>query len=194
MITCVIEFGKEKQLMIMKTIKTRLYYEKATAFCREMVFAAGVFLLFITFVMQSYAVEGGSMQPTLESGERLIAEKLSYRFGSIEQGDIVVLYYPADTSKTFVKRVIARPGDVIEIKNGVPQINGSALPEDYVTQSFRSHDFIKPVHIPAGYYFVMGDHRNVSFDSRHFGLVPEKYILGRAVLRFWPLTRINLFS
>ncbi|MBN2383095.1 signal peptidase I [bacterium] len=178
----------------LKHEKPGTWFVKARAFTGELFVTALIFLVVITFVMQSYAVEGSSMQPTLESGDRLIAEKVSYRFGSIDQGDIVVLYYPADPSKTFIKRVIARPGDTIAFKEGTPVVNGATLSEAFVSPLFRSHESRRSMVVPPGYYFVMGDHRNVSYDSRHFGFVPEKYILARAVVRFWPLNKIGLIG
>lgn len=178
--------------MEQKEKQPQTFINKVKQFFRELCVTGMVFLLFITFVMQTYAVDGRSMQPTLEDGERLIAEKISYRFSDIEVGDVVILYYPYNPDQTYVKRVVARPGDVLEIKNGTPIVNGESLSEPFLDSKFRSYETVAPVKIPAGYYFVMGDHRNASYDSRYFGFVPQKYILAHVIFRYWPLNRISV--
>lgn len=158
----------------------------------DMLVMGMAFLLFITFVMQTYAIEGASMEPTLLEGERVIAEKLSTRFGEIERGDVVVLLFPADVSKRFVKRVIAVPGDTVEVRHGRTVVNKKMVKEPYVPDEFRSFETSSPIVVPPGYYFVMGDHRTVSYDSRQFGFVPQRYILGRAIFAIWPPQKFGL--
>ena len=144
-------------------------------------------MLIVTFGFQVARVEGMSMAPTLEDQDRLIVNKLIYRLSSPRKGDIVMLYYPVNPDKSFVKRVIAEEGDMVRIVDGHVFVNDVPLNDDYVPNEFRSHDDYGPQVIPEGYYFVMGDHRNNSSDSRHWGMVPKKYIIGKVQVRWWPL-------
>ena len=130
--------------------------------------------LIVTFGFQVARVDGLSMAPTLEDHDRLIVNKLVYELGDPRPGDIVMLYYPLNPEKMFVKRVIAREGDVVRIVDGHVYVNDVPLHDDYVPAEFRSHDDWGPTVIQQGYYFVMGDHRNNSLDSRHWGPVPKK--------------------
>jgi signal peptidase I len=133
------------------------------------------------------------MAPTLADQDRLIVNKIAYRFGAPHVGDIVMLYYPLNPDKSFVKRVIAEEGDQVRIVEGRVYRNEVPLDDDYVPAEFRSHEDWGPEVIPDGYYFVMGDHRNNSSDSRHWGMVPKKYIIGKVQLRWWPLPKARLF-
>jgi signal peptidase I len=133
------------------------------------------------------------MAPTLADQDRLIVNKLAYQLHDPHIGDIVMLYYPIDPKKSFVKRVIAEEGDVVRIENGRVYRNEVPINDDYVLPEFRSHDNWGPQVIPDGYYFVMGDHRNNSSDSRHWGMVPKKYIIGKVQLRWWPLPKAHVF-
>jgi len=145
----------------------------------------------IAFVAQAFRVQGTSMEPLLLDGERIVVNKFLYRFRAIERGDVVVFWYPRDPSVSFVKRVVALPGDFVEIRGGELAVNGVAVKEPYLPASFRDHDSYGPTEVRKGYYFVLGDHRRSSNDSRSWGEVPEKYIYGRAVFRFWPMSRIG---
>ncbi len=150
--------------------------------------------LIVTFGLQVARVEGKSMEPTLQDQDRLIVNKAAYRFfGDPEPGDIVMLYYPRDPDKSFVKRVIAEEGDQVRIVDGRVFVNDVPMPEDFVPPEYRSHDDFGPSIIPEGYYFVMGDHRNNSSDSRHWGFVPKKYIIGKVQLRWWPIPTAHVF-
>jgi signal peptidase I len=149
--------------------------------------------LIVTFVCQVARVDGVSMAPTLADQDRLVVNKLIYRFNSPQRGDVVMLYYPEDPDKSFVKRVIAEPRDEIHIVDGQVFVNGMALLDDFVAPEFRSHDDFGPLTLPRGYYFVMGDHRNNSSDSRDWGPVPKKYIVGKVQLRWWPIPRADVF-
>jgi len=146
----------------------------------------------ITFVAQAFRVQGTSMLPMLEDGERIIVNKFIYRFHSIERGDVVVFWYPRDPSVSFIKRVVGLPGDVVEVRAGTVYVNSRPLAEGYVDPKFRDDDSYSPVDVRRGYYYVLGDHRNSSNDSRSWGEVPEKYIYGRAVFRFWPFSKIGV--
>jgi signal peptidase I len=157
-------------------------------------FSAAVYaILIVTFLFQVARVEGQSMSPTLEDQDRLIVNKLAYRIGEPRRGDIVMLYYPLDPDKSFVKRVIAEEGDSVRIVDGRVYVNDVPLNDDYVPAEYRSRDDWGPQVIPDGYYFVMGDHRNNSSDSRHWGMVPKRYIIGRVQLRWWPVATARLF-
>jgi signal peptidase I len=160
---------------------------------KTLVSAAVYATLIVTFGFQVARVDGLSMAPTLEDHDRLIVNKLVYELSEPRPGDIVMLYYPLNPEKMFVKRVIAKEGDVVRIVDGKVYVNDLPLQDDYVPQEFRSHDDYGPEVVKQGYYFVMGDHRNNSSDSRHWGLVPKKYIVGKVKLRWWPLQDAKIF-
>jgi len=149
--------------------------------------------LIVTFGFQVARVDGLSMAPTLEDRDRLIVNKLVYELGEPRPGDIVMLYYPLNPEKMFVKRVIAREGDTVRIVDGRVYVNDIPLADNYVPPEFRSHDDWGPQVVQQGYYFVMGDHRNNSSDSRHWGPVPKKYIVGKVKVRWWPLQDARIF-
>lgn len=151
-----------------------------------------VFVLIGVFAVQPVVVEGTSMLPQLDDGERLLVNKLVYykwrnvSWGHLERGDIVVFWYPSDPDKSYVKRVIGLPGETVEVRTGKVYINGRELKEPYIetihNQNLREN-VIK--NVDQHYYFVMGDNRDNSSDSRVWGLVPEKYIYGKAFFRYW---------
>jgi signal peptidase I len=160
---------------------------------QTLVSAAVYATLIVTFGVQVARVDGLSMAPTLEDHDRLIVNKLVYELGDPRPGDIVMLYYPLNPEKMFVKRVIAKEGDTVRIVDGRVYVNDQPLHDDYVPNEFRSHDDWGPQIIQQGYYFVMGDHRNNSSDSRHWGPVPKKYIVGKVKVRWWPLHDARIF-
>jgi signal peptidase I len=145
----------------------------------------------IAFVAQAFRVQGTSMEPLLLDGERIVVNKFVYRFRAIERGDVVVFWYPKEPSVSFVKRVVALPGDVVELRAGQLVVNGLEVRESYLPASFKDNDNLAPTVVRKGYYFVLGDHRRSSNDSRNWGEVPEKYIYGKAVFRFWPFARMG---
>ncbi len=149
--------------------------------------------LVVTFGVQVARVEGQSMAPTLADQDRLIVNKLSYQLGAPQRGDIVMLYYPLDPDKSYVKRVIAEAGDAVRVVDGRVYVNDVPMRDDFVSAEYRSHDDWGPQVIPEGYYFVMGDHRNGSSDSRHWGFVPKKYIIGKVSIRWWPVPHARVF-
>jgi signal peptidase I len=146
----------------------------------------------ITFVAQAFRVQGTSMLPLLEDGERIIVNKLVYRFSPIEHGDVVVFWYPREPSVSFIKRVVGLPGDTVELRRGTLYVNGSPVEERYLKRQFKDRDTYPPVQVQKGFYYVLGDHRNSSNDSRSWGEVPERYIYGKALFRFWPLSKMGL--
>ena len=160
---------------------------------QTLVSAAVYATLIVTFGFQVARVDGLSMAPTLEDHDRLIVNKLVYELGDPRPGDIVMLYYPLNPEKMFVKRVIAKEADTVRIVDGRVYVNDIPLRDDYVPAEFRSHDDWGPQVIQQGYYFVMGDHRNNSSDSRHWGSVPKKYIVGKVKVRWWPIQDARLF-
>jgi len=167
--------------------------EEVVAWLKTLASAAVYATLIVTFGFQVARVEGQSMAPTLADQDRLIVNKLAYRIGEPQVGDIVMLYYPLRPEKSFVKRVIAAEGDQVRIVDGKIYRNDVLMDDSFVPPEFRSHDDWGPRVIDEGYYFVMGDHRNNSSDSRHWGLVPKKYIIGRVQLRWWPVPNARLF-
>ena len=160
---------------------------------QTLVSAAVYATLIVTFGFQVARVDGQSMAPTLEDHDRLIVNKLVYEVGEPRPGDIVMLYYPLNPEKMFVKRVIAKEGDTVRIVDGRVYVNDQPLHDDYVAAEFRSHDDWGPQVVQQGYYFVMGDHRNNSSDSRHWGFVPKKYIVGKVKVRWWPIQDARIF-
>ena len=167
--------------------------EELVAWLKTFASAAVYATLIVTFGFQVARVEGKSMEPTLEDQDRLIVNKAIYKFFEDPQpGDIVMHYYPADPDKSFVKRIIAEAGDTVRIEDGEVYVNEVPFP-DAIPPEFRSHEDYGPEVVQDAYYFVMGDHRNNSSDSRTWGQVPKKYIVGKVQLRWWPLTDAKMF-
>jgi signal peptidase I len=167
------------------------FWAESRLLIRDLVFALMFAALAVVFVVQPVKVEGTSMLPRLHDGERIFVNKLIY-YGlpKLERGDIIVFWYPNDPSKSYIKRIIGLPNETVEVREGRILINGSVLQEPYLDPELNlSHASQAPVQVKEHYYFVMGDNRDHSSDSRIWGLVPEKYIYGKALLRYWPLPR-----
>ena len=162
------------------------------AWTRDLLLAIGLAMVIIIFLYQPVKVEGTSMAPLLTDQERIFINKFVYRFEPIERGDVVVFWYPLDRSKSFIKRVVGLPGEMVEIRQGRAYGNGKRLEEPYVPRQFTDGSTYGPVRVPPGEYFVMGDHRASSNDSRVFGPVPDRYISGKAVFAYWPMDRFGL--
>jgi signal peptidase I len=150
--------------------------------------------LIVTFGFQVARVEGRSMEPTLQDQDRLVVNKLAYRMHDPEIGDVVMLLHPSHPEQTLVKRVVAAPGDTIGFEAGVLVRNGVPEAETFVPPEFRQPDERPAILVPDGFYYVLGDHRSNSTDSRSFGPVPRKYILGRVQVRWWPIPAAKRFE
>ena len=150
-------------------------------------------IVVIVFVYQPVKVEGTSMMPGLLDQDRIFINKYTYQLGlgNIERGDLVVFEYPFDVSKKYIKRVIGLPGDYVEIYNGRVMVNGVELNEDYVPADYRDHMSAPKSVIPLNHFYVMGDHRSSSNDSRMWGTVERKHIYGKAVFIYWPLDKMG---
>ncbi|HTT32551.1 MAG TPA: signal peptidase I [Methylomirabilota bacterium] len=154
---------------------------------RDLLIAIGLALVIIVFLYQPVKVEGTSMAPLLSDQERIFINKFVYRFEPIQRGDVVVFWYPVDPSKSFIKRVVGLPGETVEIRQGVVYVNGKALPEPYVPPQYEDMSDYPATKVPEDKFFVMGDHRISSNDSRVFGAVASRFIYGRAVFAYWPV-------
>ena len=158
----------------------------AILWLRDLLISAAASVLIITFLYQPVRVEGTSMLPRLEDHDRLFINKFVYRFSAIERGDVVVFHYPRDPEKSYIKRVIALPGDHIRIDHGQVWLNDRRLREPYVPEAYEDSRSMRDMVVPDDAYFVMGDHRSISSDSREFGPVDRSLIYGKAVFVYWP--------
>jgi signal peptidase I len=166
---------------------------------RDVIFAGVIAILIVGFVVQPVRVEGQSMMPKLHDQDRIFVNKFIYPLREwigdkepIKRGDIVVLLYPDDPSKSYIKRVVGLPGEEVNVENGRLYINGEQIDEPYLDQEYLSADSMPgSVHVKEHHYFVLGDNRRNSSDSRYWGLVPEKYIYGKAIFRYYPFTPVE---
>jgi signal peptidase I len=161
---------------------------------RDLLIAIGLALVIIVFLYQPVKVEGTSMAPLLSDQERIFINKFVYRFEPIQRGDVVVFWYPLDHSKSFIKRVVGLPGEAVEIRQGAVYVDGRIVPEPYVPPQYEDLSDFGPVRVPKDNYFVMGDHRISSNDSRVFGPVASRFIYGRAVFAYWPVEHFGSLS
>ncbi len=158
---------------------------------RDLLISAAVSVFIIVFVYQPVKVEGTSMMPGLDDQERIFINKFVYRWEPIERGDVVVFRYPQDPTKSYIKRVIGVAGDHIRIEEGRVYVNGRELEEPYVLGYFRDDRSYPEMTVPAHSFFVLGDHRNMSSDSRDFGPIPEQSVYGKAVFVYWPFDKVG---
>ena len=158
---------------------------------RDLIISLAISAFIIVFLYQPVKVEGTSMMPSLDDQERIFVNKFVYRWEPIERGDIVVFRYPRDPSKSYIKRVIGVPGDRIRIDAGQLFVNNEAVEEDYVPAAYADERSYSEIVVPPRSYFVLGDHRSMSNDSRDFGPVREGYIFGKAVFGYWPMDRLG---
>jgi signal peptidase I len=158
---------------------------------RDLMISLAISAFIIIFLYQPVKVEGTSMMPSLDDQERIFVNKYVYRLEPIQRGDIVVFRYPRDTSKSFIKRVIGLAGDHIRIESGEVFVNGEALEEDYVPAAYADQRSYSDLVVPPNSYFVLGDHRTMSNDSRDFGPVNIGFIYGKAVFGYWPMDKMG---
>lgn len=159
---------------------------------RDLLISVAASFMIITFVYQPVRVEGTSMLPELRDQDRLFINKFAYHFENISHGDVVVFHYPRDPSKSYIKRVIALPGDTLRIDEGRVYVNGNRIAEPYVPLRFRDDRSLSKRVIPPHEYFVMGDHRSISSDSRDFGPVERNLIYGKAAFVYWPADNMGV--
>ena len=158
---------------------------------RDLFISLAISAFIIIFLYQPVKVEGTSMMPSLDDQERIFVNKFVYRLEPIERGDIVVFRYPRDPSKSFIKRVVGLAGDRIRIEGGEVFVNGAGLDEDYVPAAYSDQRSYPEIVVPAHSYFVLGDHRTMSNDSRDFGPVDVGFIYGKAVFGYWPMDKMG---
>src|SRR5256885_1007304 len=158
---------------------------------RDLLVSLAISAFIIIFLYQPVKVEGTSMMPGLEDQERIFVNKFVYRWEPISRGDIVVFRYPRDTTKSYIKRVIGVAGDRIRIDNGTVYVNGDPVEEDYVPSDYADARSYSEITVPARSFFVLGDHRTMSNDSRDFGPVNERFIYGKAVFGYWPMEKLG---
>jgi signal peptidase I len=158
---------------------------------RDLLVSLAISAFIIIFLYQPVKVEGTSMMPGLNDQERIFVNKFVYSWEPIQRGDIVVFRYPRDTTKSYIKRVIGVAGDHIRIDDGQVYVNGDALDEDYVPSDYADARSYGEIVVPFNSYFVLGDHRTMSSDSRDFGTVNERYIYGKAVFGYWPMEKLG---
>jgi len=167
------------------------FHRELRIWSRDLLLALGFAVVIIVFLYQPVKVEGTSMAPLISDQERIFINKIVYRFEPIERGDVVVFWYPLDRSKSFIKRVVGLPGETVDIRKGSVYVNDERLTEPYVPPQYLDASNFGPIRVPEGEYFVMGDHRDSSNDSRVFGTVPAGFIYGKAVFAYWPMDRFG---
>jgi|ERR1035437_2485683 signal peptidase I len=172
-------------------VRTNIW--NALSWVRDLAFSVLIAVILIVFIYQPVKVEGTSMMPTLTDQERIFINKFTYHFGlgSIERGDMVVFWFPLDDKKSYIKRVIGLPGDTVYIDAGQVFVNDRALTESYVPEDYRDRVSWEEHRVPPGEYFVLGDHRSSSSDSRTWGFVKRDAIYGKAVFVYWPLKNMG---
>ncbi|MDZ4800920.1 MAG: signal peptidase I [Bryobacteraceae bacterium] len=161
---------------------------------RDLLISVVLAVLVILFLYQPVKVEGTSMMPALVDQERIFINKFVYKFGigTIDRGDLVVFWFPGDPTKSYIKRVIGLPGDIVEVDNGAVYVNSRPLREDYILAEYRDQLSMSPFTVGPDEFFVLGDHRSSSNDSRSWGAVPRNYIYGKAVFVYWPLNKLGV--
>ncbi len=172
----------------------RSFWFDLRVWVRDIALSVAIAAIVIVFLYQPVKVEGTSMMPWLQDQERIFVNKFVYRFEEIHRGDIVVFRFPLDPTKSYIKRVVGLPGDEVEMREGVLYINREVVQEPYVEPSYRDRSTYPRQTVPPEHYFVLGDHRNTSNDSRTWGTVERGYIAGKAVFAYWPLERFGVLQ
>jgi signal peptidase I len=179
-----------KQLVVNPSFRSRAL-PMFSVWLRDLIISLSISAFIIIFLYQPVKVEGTSMMPSLDDQERIFVNKFVYHMEPIQRGDIVVFHYPRDPSKSFIKRVIGLAGDRIRIEAGQVFVNGQPLDEDYVPPDYADQRSYAEMVVPANAYFLLGDHRTMSNDSRDFGPVQKKFIYGKAVFGYWPVDKMG---
>ena len=172
----------------------RAFWFDIQVWLRDVFLSLAIAAVVIVFLYQPVKVEGTSMMPWLEDQERIFVNKFVYRYDEIGRGDVVVFRFPLDPSKSYIKRVVGLPGDYVEIRRGRLYVNSELTTEPYLADRYRDHSSHPGIEVPDGHYYVLGDHRNTSNDSRTWGTVPHSYITGKAVFAYWPLDRFGVLQ
>jgi len=169
-------------------------WKQAGFWLRDFLLSLFIALVVILFLYQPVKVEGTSMMPALEDQERVFINKFVYRLGlgAVERGDTVVFWFPGDPSKSYIKRVVGLPGDTVEVRAGRVYVNRDLLDEPYVPEEYRDRVSVGPMTVPPDWYYVLGDHRSSSNDSRNWGPVPRSAIYGKAVFAYWPPEKLGV--
>src|SRR2546426_6638301 len=182
---------QESPVFEKRVVRLRRSTPVLAVWLRDLILSLAISAFIIIFLYQPVKVEGTSMMPSLADQERIFVNKFVYRLEAIERGDIVVFHYPRDPSKSFIKRVIGLAGDHIRIEAGQVFVNGVSLEEDYVPADYADQRSYPEVIVPENAYFLLGDHRTMSNDSRDFGAVQQKFIYGKAVFGYWPMDKMG---
>ena len=182
---------QESPVFEKRVVRLRRSAPVLAVWLRDLIISLAISAFIIIFLYQPVKVEGTSMMPSLDDQERIFVNKFVYRLESIERGDIVVFHYPRDPSKSYIKRVVGLEGDHIRIDDGRVLVNGKMLAEDYVPSEYEDQRSYSEIVVPPHSYFVLGDHRSMSNDSRDFGPVNENYIYGKAVFGYWPVDKVG---
>lgn len=161
---------------------------------RDVFVSLAIAAVVIVFLYQPVKVEGTSMMPWLEDQERIFVNKFVYNFDEVDRGDVIVFRFPLDPQKSYIKRVVGVPGDVVEIIGGQLFVNSETVDEWYVPGEYRDLSSHAAVVVPDDNFYVLGDHRNTSNDSRMWGTVPQAFVTGKAVFAYWPLNRFGVLE
>lgn len=192
----VMTFLLRKNKNYVRMSKMKKYLLKIWEFLKVLLVAALIVLPIRYFLFQPFVVQGESMVPSFQSRDYLIVDEISYRFLEPKRGDVVVFRPPLDPSQRYIKRIIGLPGETVEIKNGKVVIvkNGDSFilnEKEYLSDIFTSGENGRQFFLKKDEYFVMGDNRDFSYDSRRWGILPEKNIIGKALIRLYPITEIS---
>ena len=174
--------------------RRRPFWLDLQVWLRDILVSVAIAAVVIVFLYQPVKVEGTSMLPHLADEERIFVNKFLYNFDAIDRGDVVVFKFPIDPSKSYIKRVVGLPGETVEILDGTVHLNGAPYRERYVLPRYRDRGSYPQIVVPEGEYYVLGDHRNTSNDSRTWGTVAQAYVTGKAVFSYWPPERFGVLE
>ena len=172
-------------------VTRRVFRMDFKAWVRDIFLSLSLATVVVVFLCQPVKVEGTSMLPKLADKQRIFVNKILYRIDDIQRGDVIVFKLPEDLSRSYIKRVVGLPGETVEIDKGTVLIDGQALLEPRLLPQYRDRSSEPAVTVPEGQYYVLGDHRNTSNDSRTWGTVDESFITGKAVFAYWPPERFG---